>query len=192
MTNLESRFTKHAKKFVDLKHLKEAVRGITYDSLGRGCATDGIQFIRAKAFPEGNEVEVRSLSGVKMEVTPVDFDRLIPEIDFIAKLDVQEALSTAKMYLAISKEAAGDKILTIHLHVVDGYLTFSFERDEVSGNTTLGASEPLNAWVALERFVDCLAVFDGYVDKVELLSGRNMVQLSAPNLLTGLMLVRKY
>lgn len=192
MKSLELLLTEHAPKFIDPLHEKKEIRGITFDERGQAWATDGIQLLRVKAYPEGATSEVRDSKGKKLNVEALRLHHLVQEdCPEVATLNVSETMEACKMLRSVMKTAkVVDEVeFSMNEH---GNLEISFYTEEVSGRYALGETEQIERTVSLERFIRCLSVFEGLTDRVTLrVDSRRLgaVQLTAPGIVTVLMCI---
>lgn len=169
MSNLESLFHKHVKHFVDLEHTNLAVRGYQTDENGYGLATDGKQLLKVK-IAEPGEHQVLALNGKPIkDANAPDLNRLIPEHDTIANVDVDTWLDAAATLVAVMK-AGNSEMTLVDLVAKEGKLTLTFLLlDGTSGTWEIGESEEdVIRRFDGSRLIQCLKVFQGLTGSVEL------------------------
>lgn len=187
MKTLESLFHKHKKNFVNTEHLKKGVTGYQIDEEGNCLATDGIQMLRVKAGEPG-EYQVLKLNGspADKDTKKVDLAVLFPDHEPRATVDLDAWLDAASAFEAVMRASgsASDERgnLLMYAYSRKGLLHLSFELlDGTLGEWEIGevsnsSGKDFERNFDGKRLVNCLKVFSGYTNTVDLTGGDSAIQ----------------
>lgn len=117
-------FAKHAKSFTSMASVK--TKGVHFDESGNAWLTDSHKLLCFKNYTEPGAYRVETLSGRKIELDKINFNRLIPEnTQSITGIDLKEIEKALAAVIALSKLNKGE-LPCIQLQETDGLLVMSF------------------------------------------------------------------
>lgn len=158
MTNSESLFFEHAKKFIDVKGPREILRGIIFDGKGRAYATDSFQVLRVSGLHESGQARVQSLSGKSLDIKPFDIESLLNQnAPVVAVVNVDVIIEAVKLHCSILKSVKGS---LISFESEEGRLFIEMDEGEVTGSSDIGqCQEDFYRKVDAAKLLTCLQVF---------------------------------
>ena len=125
-------FAKHAKKFTSLKD--EKTKGVHFDGEGNAFLTDSVKLLQFKKFEDSGDARVETLGGRKLEVSEINFKRLIPEgTRSLTGIDLKELEKALNAAVALSKMNKNrDPVIQIGEELGKFVLTFKDPELDVS------------------------------------------------------------
>lgn len=201
--SLESRFQQHKKNFVNPAHMKKAIAGYQIDENGNYLATDGVQMLRIKAGEPG-DYQILKLNGspADKDVEKVALERPFPAYEPRATVDLDTWLDAASAFEAVMKASGsdsddkGNRLMRLYSQDKELYLSFELlDGTQGEWEIGLGGSADFERHFDGTRLVQCLKVFSGYAEKIDLTgndSAAHPFMFSAPAIDVVLMSVKVY